>query len=219
MLKHLLLAFALVVLLNAVAQAQSSCACSVELPDNKGGCSQNQVCPPGYIAKCICTSAGCSGICLPKDSLPPEGGIQAQLRMAAPQDIGRILSSFSDLEVSFKPRNEIFSLVLPKGEETSSWDILEELSRYGEVKINGQDLSFWKEVKNVLLKGGEFKISFGEATPQRLLNTLSFISGKRYSITSGNPDLLITGQIHARNLDGVLALVEAIGQIVISEKK
>lgn len=212
MIKKFLFVLTILVFTCIYSYAQESCSCS----STSGGCSASQTCPAGKSAVCTCSLTGCSSSCSGGELILERTGI-AKLETAPIGEIGGILSSISGMNVQFKPTVKNFRLSQAKGSKSSLSGLLEELSRNGELTINGQKLDFWKGMKKTLLEGGEFKICSGGASVQRLLNMVSFISGKSYLITSGNANTQISGQIEGNNLTEILENIQKAGGITVTE--
>lgn len=195
--------------------SQESCSCS----STAGGCSASQSCPAGKSAVCSCSLTGCSSSCQSGGEVLPELEGTAKLETAPTREIGSILSSISGMNVRFVPATKNFRLSEAKGLKNSLWDRLEVLSQNGELTINGHKLDFWKSQKTTLLEGGEFKICSGGASAQRILNMLSFISGKNHVITSGDAYSKITGQIEGNNLNELLESLQKISGITVAQTR
>jgi hypothetical protein len=212
MIKKLLFVLTIMVFTSLYSYAQESCTCS----STAGGCSASQTCPAGKSAVCTCSLTGCSSFCQREEPILDRVSI-TKLGTATTGEIGGILSSISGMNVRFKPTIKGFRLSEAKRSKTSHWDLLEELSRNGELTINGQKLGFWKGMQKTLLEGGEFKICTGGASVQRILSMVSFISGKNYSISSGDANARITGQIEGNNLTEILEDLQKVGGITVAK--
>lgn len=206
--------FVLTILLftSTYSYSQESCSCS----STAGGCSASQSCPAGKSATCVCTSNGCSSSCSRGDVLP-EGGGESRVTNTNAGNLDNVLSYVSGLNIKFTPTNKNYKFSGLDNFKSSSSDLLDELAQNGEVSINGQKADFWKGVRKTLLEGGEFRLCFGGATANKILNTVSFISGKRYLITSGDANREITGQIKGNNLSEVLESLQKISGTTIVE--
>ncbi len=200
--------------------AQSACACSNSV------CSANQSCPSGYIAVCTCEATGCSseckkesgGIIIPE--LPTENLIAQKLRETSVNSFAKVLSESFGKSISFEPTTDEFrfNYVSSKLVETSHWDILEYLDRNGELKINGHSVDFWKNRRNTLINGGEFAFCTSSISVNMLLREITFITGKRFSIISGDGNQKITGTIRGNILSEVIENLSKAGGVTIIEK-
>jgi hypothetical protein len=197
---------------SVYSYSQESCSCS----STGGGCSASQTCPAGKSAVCTCSVTGCSSSCQSDEPILDFGGT-TNLETASVGEIGGIFSSISGMNVQFKPTNKNFRLFEATGSKSSLWSLLDDLSQNGELTINGQKLDFWKGMRKTLLEGGEFKICSGGSSVRRLLKIVSFISGKSYSITSGDANTQITGRIEGNNLTEVLENLQKAGGVTIAE--
>ncbi len=195
--------------------AQSSCSCS------NATCSASQTCASGFTAVCTCSATGCSSHCAREGGILDfsESSIASKLQNESIENIGKVLSKNFGKFVTFKPTNSEFKFEYSNSNSltASHWDILEYLVKNGNLKINGHDLEFWKGYRQTLLKGGEFKLCVGSAPAQMVLNEISFITGRKYSISSGNPQTKIQGEIKGNSLGEILNNLSKQGQITIVE--
>ena len=216
--KNLLLSFFFLLIGALGAYAQSSCSCSVP-----AGCSASQSCPNGYIAICTCNPSGCSSSCQKGGGGGPigpgDGGrLESTLRTAAPEKIAGILSRAFPVFVAFEPRqNFSFDLQISKAAPASDWDVLEYLDANGVLTINGQKLEFWKGIKDNFNNGGDLTICTGGATVDMVLRQLSFVSGKQFSVTIGDPQTIVNGAIHGKGLKDFLEILGKMGGVTIVE--
>lgn len=201
MFKKLTFVFTFLVFTSLNLYAQESCGCSTS------ACSASQTCPAGKSAVCVCSASGCSSSCVTE---PPINDARAE-------SISGVLSSAYGLNFQFQPTNKNYELSSAKISGLPIWELLEELSRNGEITINGQNLDFWKNMNKTLLGGGEFKICSGGASVQRILGVISFVSGKQFKITSGNAEAIIKGRIEGNNLTEVLNSLQKNGEVTVAE--
>jgi hypothetical protein len=213
MVKKILFVLTILLFTSGYSYSQESCSCS----STEGGCSASQSCPPGKSATCVCTSAGCSSSCSKTtEEVLVDEGVSRMANVKA-GNIDNVLSYASGLNIKFTPANKNYKFSGLDISKTPSWVLLDELSQNGEVSINGQKVDFWKGVRKTLLEGGEFKLCSGGATANKVLNIVSFISGKRHLITSGDANAKITGQIEGNNLSEVLESLQKISGTTIAE--
>jgi hypothetical protein len=100
---------------------------------------------------------------------------------------------------------------------SSHWNVLETLASKGKLRINGHDLEFWTAQRDNLLGGGEITISTGSGTVQAVLNEISFVSGKRFSVTAGNAAAIITEPIKGNGLNELIQSLSKAGKVTIVE--
>lgn len=211
MFRKILFIFTVLTFTSVYSYSQESCACS------STGCTASQSCPAGKSAVCVCGGGSCGSSCSITDELPNNNRSAVKLEDANAENIGGVLSSIYGVNVQFKSTVKDYKFSDSKGLNASSWNLLEELSQNGELSINNQKIDFWKGIRKTLLEGGDLKICFGGATPQKILNVVSFISGKKYSITSGDAESKITGQVTGNNLSEIIASLQKTGGVTISE--
>lgn len=217
MFKKFLLVIGLLFVGTICAQAQSTCRCTL---DDGSHAAAN--CPAGYTAVCACSSTGCNSTCA-KLAAAASPGLQAGtllslLRTTAAGGISETLSKFYGRSVVFEPAAKNFTFDHPPAKTGAShWDVLDLLAAKGKLTINGQSLEFWETMRNNLLRGGEHTISTGGGTVQTILNEISFISGKRFSITSGNAAALVTEPIKGKGLTELIENLSKAAKVTISE--
>lgn len=211
MIKKLFVVVFLVLVANFYANAQGACSCT------GSGCSASQTCPAGKPAVCVCSVTGCSSSCQSREII--QNGIpESDLQTTKVDEFSRVLSSVFGKTIRFTPAKDYKSLKFGSKPITSNnWDVLENLSKNGDLSINGHKIEFWKNIRKTLLEGGEFKICVGDASALRVINEISFISGKRFSVLSGNTDKKITGQIAGNNLSEVIESFRKVSGVTITE--
>lgn len=215
--KKIIFTAAFLILGSLNLYAQESCGCS----SAAGGCSASQSCGAGYMAVCSCTSSGCVSYCqLRAEPVLQSSVIVSKLQKARTTDFGNVLSSLFRKTIVFKPNSKDFRFAFPESElnNTSHWDVLEYLSRNAELTVNGQSIEFWKNIREGFLSGGEIKLCAGSATPQEFLNEISFITGKNFSIVSGNGKAKVIGSLSASSLEELLQNLSNVGKITIKEQ-
>jgi hypothetical protein len=143
----------------------------------------------------------------------------SKLQKESVGNIGVYLSKTFGKIITFEPLNSKFKFeYLTSNVSTAShWEILEYLSKNGNLRINGHNLEFWQGLRQTLLKGGEFSFCTGSATSEMILGEISFITGKKYSIVSGNPNEKIQGEIKGNSLSEILENLSKSGKITIIE--
>jgi hypothetical protein len=195
--------------------AQSSCSCS------NSGCSASQSCPDGYIAVCTCSATGCSSSCnrAQLEIELSENVLATKLQNESAKNIGSVLSKAFGKFVTFEPTNPGFRFEYSKSNSltASHWDILEYLARNGSLKINGHDLEFWRGLRQTLLKGGEFTFCTGSALAQMILAEISFITGRKFRITSGDPKAKVSVAVRGFSLSEILEALSKSSQTTIVE--
>ncbi len=201
--------------------AQESCNCSSEA----GGCTAGQSCSAGNIAVCSCTSSGCVSYCQAKGGgeLPEFSSYMPALQTRKASEYGNVLSSAFHKTIVFQPANPDFQISADKFNFTKAndWDVFGYLAANGKLTINGHDVKFWNEIRKSFsdnaVKGNEIKFCLGMATPQEYLNELSFITGKRFSVISGNATEKLINPISGSNLTELLQNLGKAGQITIKQ--
>ncbi len=199
-------------------QAQSTCKCTLD-----DGSHAAATCPAGYMALCACSAASCNSRCVKLPSEPPKrldvGALVSLLKTTPSNTIGESLSKFYGRNIVFESHVKNFAFDFPpsKAGAGSHWDVLEILAAGGKLTINGHSLDFWKNMRNNLLSGGEITISTGGGTVKTILDEISFISGKRFSLTSGDPAVIINEPVKGKGLSDIIQNLSKIGKVTIVE--
>ncbi len=197
---------------------QSTCDCSTY-----GVCSTSQTCPAGFIAVCTCTAASCGSSCekVPGD----EDNRQAfsgeldlkDLRAASAPEIGAVLSKTFNRRIEFIPNVKGFKFTQPaqKLDKNSYWDTLDYLSKHGKLKIDGLGMTYWNATRSSLLKGDDFKICTGGAPVSMILRRLSFLSGTKLTVISGDPNTIISKPLKGNGLSDLVAQLSEISGVSV----
>lgn len=220
MLKRSFLIFGLLVISvisGGAVQAQSTCKCE----DSNGTAAAS--CPAGLVALCACSGASCNSRCVkPAPEAPKRldlNSLVMTLKNAAPGEIGSVLSRSLGKIVTFETSVKNFAFDYPPSKvgASSHWDILEALAGKGNLSVSGHDIAFWKAQRDNLLRGGATTISTGGGTVQTVLNEISFVSGKRFSITSGNAAAAVTEPVKGNGLNELIQSLSKTGKVTIAE--
>lgn len=220
MLKRSLLIFGLLFVVSTFASAQTAeCKCSA--PGDAGHAKAS--CSAGSMALCTCSASACTSRCVTTtndtaitfEALP----IVESLRIAKLSDFSAMLSKSIGRKIEFTA-NEGFKFDYPATKISTSthWDILDMIAPHGRLKIDGMTYDSWRSVRSNLQNGSEVIISTGGGNVQTLLNEISFISGKRYTITGGNASAVLTGQIKGKSIGELVQNLSTVGKVTISEK-
>jgi len=215
----------LVVAFASLASAQSAlpgpkqeCECSIV-----GHCSASQSCPDGYIAVCTCSATGCSSSCTKIDGVMElsEPTLEKMLLGESAANFGKVLSKAFKKIVTFKPfdPNLKFEFNAENTARSTHWDLLDYLAKNGDLKINGHDLDFWKGVRQNLMSGGGFKMCAGPVAARLIVDELSFLTGTRYSIISGDQNTKVTGPFEGSTISEITEKIGRQANVVIAEKQ
>jgi hypothetical protein len=214
--KKIILVLAFFVFGTCASYAQSSCSCGV----GNGGCTASQTCPSGKIAVCVCSGTGCSSSCNSEAfEMPLENVIQTNIDLATGKNIGDVLSTAYGKNITFEPTSNNFKFAYNSRDFKSKnhWSIFEYLSANGKLTINGHDVDFWKGVEETLIKGGEFSFCTSNASVRMLLNEITFLTGKRYIISSPATNK-ISGAVRGNTLEELLLNLSNASGAKIEEK-
>jgi hypothetical protein len=182
--------------------------------DSAPKCSASISCANGG-AMCSCTEGGCNSYCATgaMGEFPDGKTLLGRLQAASENEISAILTKALGKKVSFTPYRENSKLdyaIQPK----SHWSILEYLSQNGDLKINGVDYSVWNTFRNTITAGkGNFCV--GNMTVERFVNEISFFSGKKYQVVSGNSNLKVDIPIKELTIDEVIETLQRQYQLSI----
>lgn len=194
--------------------AQSSCSCGV----GSGGCTASQTCPSPQIAICTCSATGCSSYCNGGD--PPEGfssNLEALSNAKDGKEFNSILSRAAGKKIVFTPSSKSFTFDTDSSRKFQNGriEMLEYLSNFGTVKVNGRDLKFWLDTRNDLLTGIEIAICSGGATVKSMLTELSFYTGKNYRVIAGDELTPVTQQLKGNGIQQILDKISTSYKVTI----
>lgn len=180
-----------------------SCSCT-----QNGVCSASQTCSSGQ-AVCICQATGCSSHCSggggdPRHSGITEDEIAAVIAKKDPKALSLALSKVYGRIINFSPSDGSSQIPRPHSISASpvDWSLLEFLDKNGSLTINGHTLAFWQGMRQTLLNGGEFQICSSRADV--VLNEISFISGKSFSIVAGDAKAKLDAPVQGNGLPEML---------------
>ncbi|MBL8182864.1 MAG: hypothetical protein JNL64_14785 [Blastocatellia bacterium] len=214
MYKHLLLIVTILFSTAAITTAQSgpSCSCSVQ-----NRCSVSQTCNPGWNAVCECGATGCTSSC---EKITEENnfsviGFEAALASGDSKTIQNYLRQASGRNVEFIATNAGTKLSLPRStrDETTLWDAFALLSKNGRLRVGGQDFAHWIRVREMLNRGEEYTICSDQV--KSLLRHLEFVSGKRFTIVSGDVNSKLNGPVTGLGVNGVLETLKKVANIEV----
>ncbi|MGH9947646.1 MAG: hypothetical protein ACRD6X_10620 [Pyrinomonadaceae bacterium] len=201
-------------------RGQSSCNCEGY------GCEVSQNCPEGYIAVCSCTAQGCTGKCKKAE---PENEFQevsfktGRMSLMATLLNGneeRISQEFSKLlgeKVIFKKAREAQISVIAQGNEFKSyWSVAEFLASVGTISVGGLPFDSLRSQREILLEGGLFKICAPKLSAKRILDEISFLTGKEFKVVAGDPRSNSSVPVQGNNLKEVLDSISNSRNIRIS---
>jgi hypothetical protein len=199
------------------AQSGSSCSCTSPTQDP---CSASITCTTGF-AQCSCTMYGCSSSCRQAPIQPPSNfqGILKALDDPNERAIEQELSNQTGSKVEFvKDPDHELSGTLGVSSFKSYWDVMEFLASKGELTISGLPFDAWKTKRNVLLKGGSYRICGNEVPAQWIVDEINFLTEKNYAIVSGNPRASGKTPVHGNTLMELLSSLEASRNIRIVDR-
>lgn len=222
-LRHL---FAAALLLPAlfVHAAAESCSCTAA----DGSCTASISCPGGCIV--MCPSDGCTGYCSgeggggstqePSATPTPEEGSSVTAEMspskritikavkANGQQIASELSRVSDREIEFTPRraSERFNFEFKNVE---LWDILNYLSDFGSLTIDGTDFEKLKKIRRAMAGNQRMSMCLHNAPVKDVTAYLSFLSGVPLSVTSGDGTSRVTASLKQVTLSEIIDGISA----------
>lgn len=214
MLNKLMFSLCVLFFLNLGVYAQSTCSCS------NSSCSASQTCNAGYTASCTCQAAGCSSSCSKDSELIlefAEPDFEKAIQAGDPKSIRQFFARTIGKIVEFTPASKSFrnSYSKSKSGVASDWNALEVLSGNGDLKIQGHPLKFWADIRDSFLKGGELIICTSRA--DAALREIAFISGKKFSVISGDSRAPIKAPIKGNGLEDMLQSLRKAANIEIVE--
>lgn len=195
---------------NAPGGGGNSCSCA----DPVSKCTAGISCLSGR-PTCVCTASGCTSYCSTGGGGDFYDGktLLANLLSVSETEIANVLSKSTGRTIKFTPYKENFKMYYTLIPETH-WDILEYLSQNGELMIDGGDYRMWKKIREIVLSD-KLNICLGNATVASLINELSFFTGRKYQIISGNPNSKVNIEIKGMTIDGIIESLQRNNQVEI----
>lgn len=219
MLKRSLLIFGLLIAASAYAPAQTAeCQCSAP---NDGG-NAKASCSAGTMALCSCSSAACTSRCVKIKNEAAKtfdaNSLVNALRNAKAADVSSTLTKAIGRNVEFTADGEFkFNYPATKVSSSTHWDILDMIAPHGRLKVDGMNYDSWRSIRANLQNGSEVILSTGGGNVQTLLNEISFISGKRFTITGGTPNAVLSELISGKNINELIQSLSRAGKVTISD--
>ena len=224
-LRHLSAA-ALLILASFVHAAADTCSCSAD----DGSCSVSFTCPHGCLA--YCPSGGCRGVCLgvaydyldgsledPVTAPTPEGSsvkaemlpskrIAIKVIKANGQQVASELTRVTGRKIEFKPYQATrrFDFYY---DDAELWVILNHLSGFGALKLDGTDFEKLKRIRRALVGNEKMSVCLSEASVKDVTAYLSFLSGVPLSVASGDDAARVTVSLKQATLSEIIDGVSA----------
>jgi hypothetical protein len=167
----------------------------------------------------MCTATGCSSHCegIARPTGPKQDEILDLMGRNDVKALNNALSKAYGKIINFEP-NEGFARTFRPGSISSSpfdWALFDFLDRNGTLTINGHGLSFWRDMRQSLLNGGSFQ--FCSSRPDMILDEISFVSGKSFSIVAGDPSTKLVTPLKGSGVPELLLNLSRAANIRITE--
>lgn len=171
-------------------------------------------CPDGCTSLCG-TGDNCYLACR-TDYFEPRVTFKVSEKTA--QEIAALLSSKIRKRIEFIPdmrkQTERFNLDV-KNDDV--FNVLNFLYKKGRVKFDGVDFGKLKELRKQVKQGRKVSTSFTGIPVKDVVAILAFTSGKRFRVTAGDPERIISISISEASLDEIIARVAATAGVKIKK--
>jgi len=115
--------------------------------------------------------------------------------------------------VDFTPDSNKSTTAYAGKEKANYWEALEFLDEVGTLRIEGHELKFWKDIRDSFLGGGQLMISSERI--DSVLNELSFLTGKSFSVVSGDRSAKLNETVSGNGLEDFLGNLQKAANIKI----
>lgn len=156
---------------------------------------------------------GCGAICAPNDACYAACGnfeadllhvrVTLQINNGDSKEVSSSLSSQTGKEIEFIPRKvkDRFTLDL---KDSPLFTALDTLSRRGRITVNGTDFTKFQKLRTIMLRDGRVSISFNNITARDAVDKLSFLSGLRFRVVSGDVEAPVSLSLQNATLGEII---------------
>jgi hypothetical protein len=193
------------------AISQNTCVCKAI----DGSCEANLT----------CKHYGCTAICGSKDGCYAKCGkdllvtrFTLELVNKSSKKIVSALSRKTGNRIEFVPRNPkgLFTIVIKNDD---MWNALDYLYERGEVKVNGKDWSIYQNIRRQASMDKKISVAFNNISVGDALAHLSFVSGMKFSVGSGEAERRISLSLQEVTLREVINRISTQAGIKIEPMK
>jgi len=85
------------------------------------------------------------------------------------------------------------------------WNTLDFLFKEGTLKVSGMDFGVFEKMRRDMLSGKKISVNFKSISVREALANLAFLSGRRFHVTSGDPNQLVSISVKDFTLDEVVS--------------
>ncbi len=159
---------------------------------------------------------GCGAICAPNNACYAACGnfetdllhvrVTIQINKGGSKEVASLLTSQTGKEIEFVPRkmNDRFTLDLKDSPLFSALDIL---SKRGQITVNGTDFGKFQKLRTLMLRGGKVSLDFNNVPVREAVDKLSFLSGLRFHIVSGDAQAPVSISLQDVTLDEIVTRI------------
>lgn len=202
-------ALLLALLTLAPAAAGQTCTCSA----------------PGKTSCSVTCSGGCSAVCVRKACWASCGDAESQqLRMRVTltgnafdaKAVSDQLTEQTGSKIVFTPRR-------PGGthnfehNNNSLYDVLTLLAKRGSVMVNGMDFRELQRLGAAMTGGGGASFKSDKLAVRKVLERLYLMTGRSFSVESGDPDALVSLSLPKATLREVIAGIEEKAKVKLTQ--
>jgi len=201
----------LVITIAPTATSQKACVCKA--PDES--CETN----------IRCSQHGCTAICGSKNGCYAKCGrdllitvFTLKLVNKSSNEIVSALSHLTGNSIEFIPRKRQASFTIDIKDD-DMWNALDYFYERGKVRVNGVDWGKYREIRRGVLEGGQISVDFNNISVRDALGHLSFLSGLRFRVESGDAERLFSISLGNVTLGEVIAGISSQAGVRIEQTK
>jgi len=209
--KSYLIAALLVLLITFTPANAENCSCEAK----DGSCSASLSCVGGCIA--ICPSGGdCMSTCV-TDEIQSYSRITLKITRGSYKQVASALSSRTGRKIDLVPykKSEKFNFDF---KDYPLWDVLEYVSRFGKLKIDGTPFETFQKIRNRISSGEKISMCIRGASVKNVVSYLSFLSGSPLLVASGDTQVRLSSSLREVSLTEIINRISTQADVKIETK-
>ena len=172
-----------------------------------------------------CSQHGCTAICGPSNGCYSKCGrdllithFTLSLVNKSSKEIISALSHLTGNNIEFIPRKLHGSFTIDIRDD-DMWNALDYFYERGKVTVNGVDWEKYREIRRGVLDGGKISVEFNDISVKDAFSHLSFLSGLRFRIRSGDEEELFSISLTEVTLSEVVARISSQTGVKVEHTK
>lgn len=206
---HLMTALLLLLVTFTTANAET---CSCEAKD--GSCSSSLSCPGGCIA--LCPSGACRASCV-TDEIESPSRITLKIAKGNHQQVASALSRRTGRKIELSPykKSDRFNFDF---KDYPLWDVLEYVSRFGRLKIDGTPFETLQDIRHRIRSGEKISMCIRGVPVKSLVSYLSFLSGSPLMMVSGDAEVRLSSSLRDVSFNEIITRISTQAGVKIETK-